>query len=84
MAITTDYTTLVDQASGTAGDYLFAAKKKIDQTFGEGYASKHPELVAAFIKTAGQDFNTAVLAVAIQEASEKIESALHAIADSDS
>lgn len=83
MAITTDYTNLVEQASGTASDYLFAAKKKIDQAFGDGYAAKNPELVAAFIKTAGQDFNAAVLAIAIQEASDKIESALHAIADSD-
>ncbi|MGP4958118.1 hypothetical protein [Pseudomonas helleri] len=84
MAITSDYTTLVDQAPDTAGDYLFAAKEKIDQEFGEGYAAKKPELVAAFIKTAGQDFNTAVLVVAIQEASDKIESALHAIAESKS
>ncbi|WP_339505194.1 hypothetical protein [Pseudomonas sp. RL_105y_Pfl2_101] len=84
MAITADYTTLMDQASMTANDYLFAAKEKIDRIFGEGYAAKNPELVAAFIKTAGQDFNAAILAVAIQEASSKIESALHAIADSNS
>lgn len=81
MAITTDYDTLVGQASGTAFDYMVEAKKNIDRTFGEGYAVKHPELVAAFMKTAGEDYNTAVLAIAVQEASDKIESALHAIAE---
>lgn len=82
MAITADYTTLMNQASMTANDYLLEAKEKIDRTFGEGYAANNPELVAAFIKTAGQDYNAAILAVAIQEASDKIESAIHAIADS--
>lgn len=81
MAIQTDYDNLVGQASNTAADYMAAAKKHIDRTFGDGYALKHPELVAAFMKSAGEDFNTAVLAIAVQEASDKIESALHAIAD---
>lgn len=84
MTITADNITLMNQASMTANDYLLEAKEKIDRIFGEGYAAKTPELVAAFIKTAGQDYNAAILAVAIQEASEKIESALHAIADSNS
>lgn len=82
MAITADYTTLLNQAPKTAHDYLLEAKDSIDKIFGQGYAAKNPELVSAFIKTAGQDFNAAILAVAIQEASDKIESALHAIADS--
>jgi hypothetical protein len=82
MAITADYTTLMDQASMTADAYLNTAKQKIDSTFGDGYAAKHPDLIAAFMNAASQDFNTAVYAIAIQEASDKIESALHAIADS--
>jgi ABC-type taurine transport system substrate-binding protein len=81
MAITADYGTLVGQASKTVSDYLWDAKDSIDKVFGKGYAEKHPELVAAFIKASADDFNTAVLAVAIQEASDKVESALHAIAD---
>ncbi|WP_313048078.1 hypothetical protein [Pseudomonas soli] len=81
MAIHPDYNELVEIASRTAFDYMVAAKKNIDRTFGEGYAAAHPELVAAFMKSAGEDYNTAVMAVAVQEASDKIESALHAIAD---
>ncbi len=84
MAITADYTTLMEQASMTANSYLLEAKEKVDRAFGAGYAAKNPELVAAFIKAAGQDFNTAVLAIAIQEASDKLDSALNAIAESNS
>ncbi|MEE5060485.1 hypothetical protein V2J93_16980 [Pseudomonas alliivorans] len=82
MPITADYTTLMDQASMTADSYMNTAKHKIDRTFGEGYAAKHPDLIAAFMNAACKDFNTAVYTIAIQEASHKIESALHAIADS--
>ncbi|VVP89422.1 hypothetical protein PS918_03085 [Pseudomonas fluorescens] len=82
MTITATYDALVRQASDTAAKYLWEAQEQIDKVFGKGYAAKNPELVSAFIKVAGQDFNTACLAVAVQEASGKIESALHAIADS--
>lgn len=82
MAIHPDYNELVEIASRTAFDYMAAAKQNIDRAFGEGYAAAHPELVAAYMKSAGEDYNTAVMAVAVQEASDKIESALHAIADS--
>lgn len=84
MAITADYTTLMEQASMTANSYLLEAKERIDKAFGDGYAAKNPDLVSAFMKTAGHDFNTAVLAIAIQEASDKIDSALNAVAESNS
>lgn len=54
--------TLVRQASITAEQYLIAAVESIDDTFGEGYAARHPELVAAFMRTAAVDFNTAIFA----------------------
>lgn len=81
MAVRADYDTLSQLAAGTAFDHLVEAKKSIDRAFGEGYAANNPELVAAFMKSAGEGYNTSVLAVAVQEASEKIESALHAVAD---
>ncbi|QDH65222.1 hypothetical protein [Pseudomonas azotoformans] len=58
---------LVLQASMTAGEYLREAIKSIDELLGEGYASKNPALIGAFMATAAQDFHTAVSAAALQE-----------------
>jgi len=38
------------QAPETAARYLRAAVAAIDETFGEGYARDHPELVASFLQ----------------------------------
>lgn len=76
MAITANYTTLLDQASGTADTYLREAVHNIDRALGDGYAAKHPELIAAMIRTASSDFNTSALIVAIQEASAELAEAL--------
>lgn len=48
------------QASMTANDYMLDAKAMIDAAFGTDYAYEHPELVAAFMRTAAQDFHTAM------------------------
>lgn len=76
MNITDDAETLLRQASMTADTYLAAAIRDINTRLGEGYAQKHPELVAAFIDVCAKDFGTAVLANSIQEAAGKIASAL--------
>lgn len=47
--------TLESQASRTAVSWLQDAIREIDKVFGSGYAEAHPELVAAFMKTAGLD-----------------------------
>lgn len=47
--------TLESQASRTAASWLQDAIREIDKVFGSGYAKEHPELVAAFMKTAGLD-----------------------------
>jgi hypothetical protein len=60
--IMADATTLMRQAPDTIDEYLGKARKFIDAEFGEGYAAKHPDLVAAFIKAAAYDFNTALVA----------------------
>ena len=70
--ITADASTLLSQAPATIYNYLVEAKDSIDNVFGEGYAQKNPELVAAFIKASERDFSTAILVVAIQEAVENI------------
>lgn len=38
------------QAPETAARYLRAAVAAIDETFGEGYARDHPDLVASFLQ----------------------------------
>ena len=60
LTITASASELLHQAKGTAGDYLDAAVRHIDETFGDGYAKKHPELVAAWMKVASEDFVTSI------------------------
>lgn len=76
MTITANYQTLLEQASGTADTYLREAMHSIDRALGDGYAAKHPELIAAMIRTACSDFNTSALIVAIQEAASDLSNAL--------
>ena len=45
-------------AADTANGYMLAAIRCIDAKFGNGYAQAHPELIAAFMTTAAQDYHT--------------------------
>lgn len=47
---------LMKQAADTAGSYMARARAAIDESFGEGYAAAHPELVGAFMQAAAADF----------------------------
>jgi hypothetical protein len=58
--ITASFLELLDQSQMTASDYLAGAHGKIDERFGEGYAAKHPQLVAAYMEVAAADFRTSV------------------------
>lgn len=49
---------LFRQAMMTAHDYMVNAKSEIDESFGDGYAAEHPELVAAYMQAAGYDLRT--------------------------
>ncbi|AKH38221.1 hypothetical protein AAW31_11165 [Nitrosomonas communis] len=51
---------LVRQAGDTTETYLNRAVRAIDERLGDGYASKHPELVAAFMQICVQDFEIAI------------------------
>jgi hypothetical protein len=77
--ITADYTTLLHQASETAHEYFTSAIHAIDGKFGDGYAESHPELIAAFMRAAGSDFQTSVIAKSIQDG---LDDLAHAIRDS--
>lgn len=52
--------TILRQAWMTAEEYLRHAIDSIDAFMGPGYASKHPELIAAYMQTAAIDCATAV------------------------
>ena len=53
---------LLKQAQMTAHEYLLSGKDVIDDLFGAGYARAHPDLLAAYMKTAATDFFTAIIA----------------------
>jgi len=76
--INATYETLLDQATATADTYFIRAIAAIDKRLGEGYAKAHPELISAFMVTAGKDFTTAATIVAVQEFSSEL---CHALSD---
>ncbi|MBH2008066.1 MAG: hypothetical protein I8H71_00295 [Xanthomonadaceae bacterium] len=64
---------LANQGAWTAGRHLREAIKTIDAAFEEpGYAKAHPELVAAFMRTAAADFSAVVLGNALISISEAL------------
>lgn len=72
----TDFGDLLRQAPLTADQYMRHAAHLIDEQFGEGYAKKHPELVAAFMRVCAADFNSTTLAKALGAGLDRIASAL--------
>lgn len=79
--ITADFNTLMRQAPQTAHTYLQDCSRYLDQHFGEGYAAKHPEVLAAMIRASAQDFHTACLCAVLQDSSEQISSSLMEMAE---
>jgi hypothetical protein len=73
--------TLMRQAQMTAHDYMAQARHDIDEVFGERYAISHPELIAAYMQTAALDFGAAVIARAIQQLGDRVESFAEAITE---
>ncbi|MGA9267877.1 MAG: hypothetical protein WBV79_15700 [Rhodomicrobium sp.] len=79
--IAADAETLMRQAYKTAAEYLNAAVREIDAEFGEGYAAKHPELVAAFMQTAAHDYRSASVSKYIGGTLSRIADSLTRVAD---
>jgi len=75
-----DFDTLLRQASMTAADYLANAQREIDNRFGDGYAAKNPNLVAAFMQTASSDFTTSATAKVLGASLLSISNSLSEIA----
>lgn len=61
--ITNDWQALELQTQETAAYYLHKAIHHIDDSFDEGYAMKHPELVIAFMDICQRDFANAAKSV---------------------
>lgn len=76
MAIETDYDNMLRQAPMAAHDLLNSSIYELDKILGQGEALKNPELLIAVFKTASREFNNGVLAVAIQEASQRLAGAI--------
>jgi hypothetical protein len=74
------FSELLNQATDTATTYFSRAIKVIDSEFGEGYSAKNPDLVAAFMKTACADYNTAATAKVLGASAHLIAEGLQAIA----
>lgn len=60
-------TEAVHQAGATIGTYLSQAIGEIDSRLGEGYAEKHPELIAECVRSQTMDFNMAALTAVLYE-----------------
>jgi hypothetical protein len=76
MLVQVDVTTLFHQAPKTINDYLLEGIKSIDRQFGNGYAKNHPELLGAFIKACALDFNSSIIAAAIEQSAPIIASSI--------
>lgn len=71
-AITADFDRLMEQASATAYSYMLHTVHNIDQTFGEGYAKAHPELVGAMVQAASLDFAGSILRQGLDDLTRQI------------
>ncbi len=80
--IQADTETLFKQAPMTAQTYMLNAVHDIDKSFGEGYAAKNPQLVAAYMRVAASDFNTAISFKVLESRLEALSESLTALADS--
>ena len=66
--------TLHTLAEARAESYLRTAETQIDSIFGRGYAKEHPELMAAFMKTASDEFTRTTTAKVLQNIGFALES----------
>ncbi len=59
---------LMREASKTAAFYMREAQEEIDLLYHVGYARQNPDLVAAFMKVAAQDYAIGISAALIERA----------------
>lgn len=71
--------TLFTLAQSRTESYLRAAETQIDAVFGAGYAREHPELIAAFMKTASDEFTRTATAKVLQNLGYSLDSVADAL-----
>ncbi|MBC9904940.1 MULTISPECIES: hypothetical protein [Achromobacter] len=71
--------TLFTLAQSRTESYLRAAETQIDAVFGGGYAREHPELIAAFMKTASDEFTRTATAKVLQNLGYSLDSVADAL-----
>ncbi|MNQ93168.1 hypothetical protein [Achromobacter deleyi] len=71
--------TLYTLAQVRAESYLRTAETQIDAVFGAGYAKEHPELIAAFMKTASDEFTRTATAKVLQNVGYALDSIADAL-----
>lgn len=71
------FSTLFEQSKMSASEYLMAAHLAIDDRFGEGYSAEHPELVAAYMNVACNDFTSGAMSKVIGHAAREVVEALN-------
>lgn len=73
---------IMDDATGTARQYLLDAVEAIDRQFGPGYAKKNPALISTYMRVAAQDASDAMLLAAaetIQRSAERLAESLRPV-----
>lgn len=63
---------LMVEAPDTVNFYLRRAIEHIEDSFGEGYAKEHPELLAGFLQACATELHTAIEARETTEVAEAI------------
>lgn len=71
--------TLFTLAQSRTESYLRTAETQIDAIFGAGYARAHPELIAAFMKTASDEFTRTTTAKVLQNLGYSLDSVADAL-----
>jgi hypothetical protein len=71
---------LMTQAQDAATDYLRRGIDEIDSIFYEGYAEKHPELLAAFINASAIDMGNSTMAKCLEEALDGVADKIDMVA----
>lgn len=72
---------LMRQATVTADTYLFAAIEAVEKRMGEGAAERFPQIVAAFVQAAAQDYLAGVVASRMVPAFEDVADAVRDAGD---
>ena len=62
----------VTQAGMTIEQYHNQAVRILDNSFGKGYAQKHPELLSSYVNSQALDFNYCLISSALWEISESL------------